>query len=140
MGGHNCGIDLECKSNEVFTDVWLSVDAGLTWSCRTSNYNPGITEKYSRGIGRFVSATLTHDDTVFLIGGQKPNTTMGLSTIWMSYGGPVDLQKPGGEYVYLPQSHETSPVNSPVKLYFGEKILIGSGALQVTDLASLSTS
>jgi len=83
LGGHMCN-DAACSNNLVFTDVWSSANIGESWDCQTANYNDALTSVYSKGIGRYVSTVMTHDDTIFLIGGHKPNTTEGLDQILVS--------------------------------------------------------
>jgi hypothetical protein len=84
LGGHMCEDVNTCSNNQVFTDVWMSSNSGETWVCQTANYNPALTTQYSKGVGRFTTMVMTHDDTIFLLGGQKPNSTVGLNKIYTS--------------------------------------------------------
>lgn len=85
---------LESSCPHVFTDVWQSSDSGQTWLCLTTNYDRSLTEQHSIGHGRFASGVAAHDDTLFLIGGAKPNATKALSTIWSSYWAKPDRVPP----------------------------------------------
>merc|ERR1712196_247597 len=111
MGGDNCGSDATCKNNLVFTDVWMSqevltagvfAEIGTTWTCQTANYDPSFTSTYSKGIGRYISPVVTHDDVLWLMGGHVPNTTTGLNTVYTSYAGPLDLTLEKTVYAQYP--------------------------------------
>merc|ERR1719387_3239357 len=84
LGGHMASCT-GAMCGEVFTDVWVSNDVGITWQCQTANYDSTLTSSYTKGIGRHVGAVMTYDDTMFLIAGAKANFTVGLNSIWTSY-------------------------------------------------------
>jgi hypothetical protein len=131
MGGHNC-IDPICAT-QVFTDVWSSGDGGATWVCQTANYAPELTEKFSLGIGRFVTPIMAYDNTIFLVGGHKPNTTLGLDTVYESYGKMLDTAI-AGPLTQLP-AHDSSGAMADANLtfFFGESIQAGVGSITLTD-------
>jgi len=143
MGGHNCN-DATCSNNGAFTDVWMSQETttagltsevGTTWSCQTANYDPSFTSTYTKGIGRYVSSVITHDDTLWLMGGQVPNTTTGLNTVYTSYSGPLDTSLATTVYAQYPTAAATGLLKSTsVTMYFTEDVLAGTGSVTVTDL------
>jgi len=143
MGGHNCN-DATCSNNAAFTDVWMSSETtvagltsevGSTWSCQTANYDPSLTQTYSKGIGRYVSSVITHDDTLWLMGGHVPNTTSGLNTVYTSYAGPLDLSLSKTVYAQYPVAAATGLLKSTaVTMYFTEDVVAGTGTISVTDL------
>merc|ERR1719456_935941 len=143
MGGHNCN-DATCSNNAAFTDVWMSqettsasllLDVGTTWTCQTANYDPSLTSTYTKGIGRYVSSVMTHDDTLWLMGGHVPNTTTGLNTFYTSYAGPLDLSLAKTVYAQYPLSAATGLLKSTgVTMYFTEDVVAGTGTITVTDL------
>merc|ERR1719191_1968740 len=98
MGGWSLGRGASCLFDpycaEVYTDVWKSVDSGAKWTCLTANMASEMTSEYSRGVGRLATGLMAHDDTIFMIGGAKPNTTLGLNSIWTSYAAAPDSTKP----------------------------------------------
>merc|ERR1719236_281058 len=143
MGGHNCN-DATCSNNLAFTDVWMSEEVttagltseiGTTWTCQTANYDPSFTSTYSKGIGAYVSSVITHDDVLWLMGGQKPNTTTGLNTVYTSYSGPLDTSLATTVYAQYPTDAATGLLKSTsVTMYFTEDVLAGTGSVTVTDL------
>merc|ERR1719162_466952 len=143
MGGHNCN-DATCSNNAAFTDVWLSsetttagltTEVGATWTCQTANYDSAFTSTYSKGIGRYVSSVITHDDTLWLMGGHKPNTTTGLNTVYTSYAGPLDLSLAKTVYAQYPLAAATGLLRTTsVTMYFTEDVVAGTGTVTVTDL------
>merc|ERR1719305_857095 len=145
MGGHNCN-DATCSNNGAFTDVWLSSETttagltseiGTTWTCQTANYDPSLTSTYTKGIGRYVSSVMTHDDTLWLMGGHVPNTTTGLNTVYTSYAGPLDLSLATTVYAQYPLAAATGLLKSTaVTMYFTEDVLAGTGTITVTDLGN----
>merc|ERR1740138_1557321 len=143
MGGHNCN-DATCSNNLAFTDVWMSqevttagltAEVGTTWTCQTANYDPSFTSTYTKGIGKYVSSVITHDDTLWLMGGHKPNTTTGLNTVYTSYAGPLDLSLSKTVYAQYPVAAATGLLKSTsVTMYFTEDVVAGTGTITVTDL------
>merc|ERR1719456_748253 len=143
MGGHNCN-DATCSNNAAFTDVWMSQETttagltsgvGATWTCQTANYDSALTSTYTKGIGRYVSSVMTHDDTLWLMGGHVPNTTTGLNTFYTSYAGPLDLSLAKTVYAQYPLSAATGLLKSTgVTMYFTEDVVAGTGTITVTDL------
>merc|ERR1711871_635270 len=143
MGGHNCN-DATCSNNAAFTDVWLSSETatagltseiGTTWTCQTANYDSSFTSTYTKGIGAYVSSVITHDDVLWLMGGQKPNTTTGLNTVYTSYAGPLDLSLSKTVYAQYPLAAATGLLKTTsVTMYFTEDIVAGTGTITVTDL------
>jgi hypothetical protein len=132
IGGYNPAL---CTLTEVFcphvfTDVWKSADVGATWQCLTANMASEMTEEYSLGVGRLATGSMAHDDTIFLIGGAKPNTTLGLNSIWTSYAAATDSTKP--EYLSLMEADRRSVLggiltDTTVKLYFSEAVTLATG-------------
>merc|ERR1712159_399892 len=121
-------------SSEV-TTAGITSDIGATWTCQTANYDPDLTSTYSKGIGRYVSSVITADDTLWLMGGQKPNTTTGLNTVYTSYGGPLDLSLSKTVYAQYPLAAATGLLKSTsVTMYFTEDVVAGTGSITVTDL------
>merc|ERR1719386_170254 len=121
-------------SSEV-TTAGLTAEVGTTWTCQTANYDPSFTSTYSKGIGAYVSSVVTHDDTLWLMGGQKPNTTTGLNTVYTSYAGPLDLSLATTVYAQYPLAAATSLLKSTaVTMYFTEDVVAGTGTITVTDL------
>merc|ERR1719162_995309 len=143
MGGHNCN-DATCSNNAAFTDVWMSVatttagltaEVGATWTCQTANYDSALTETYSKGIGRYVSSVITHDDTLWLMGGHVPNTTTGLNSVYTSYAGPLDQTLSKTVYAQYPLAAATGLLKTTgVTMYFTEDVVAGTGTITVTDL------
>jgi hypothetical protein len=143
MGGHNCN-DATCSNNLAFTDVWMSTEVttagltseiGTTWTCQTANYDPSFTSTYGKGIGRYISSVVTHDDTLWLMGGHVPNTTTGLNTVYTSYAGPLDLSLAKTVYAQYPLAAATGLLKSTaVTMYFTEDVVAGTGTITVTDL------
>jgi len=143
MGGHNCN-DATCTNNAAFTDVWMSQETttagltagvGATWTCQTAHYNSSLTETYSKGIGRYTSSVVTHDDTLWLMGGHKPNTTAGLNTVYTSYAGVLDLSLSKTIYAQSPLAAATGLLRTTsVSMYFTEDVVAGTGTITVTDL------
>eukprot|EP00746_Dinoflagellata_sp_MGD_P074176 gnl/MRDRNA2_/MRDRNA2_29997_c0_seq1.p1 gnl/MRDRNA2_/MRDRNA2_29997_c0~~gnl/MRDRNA2_/MRDRNA2_29997_c0_seq1.p1 ORF type:complete len:2479 (-),score=415.20 gnl/MRDRNA2_/MRDRNA2_29997_c0_seq1:427-7653(-) len=131
MAGHNC-IDALCAT-QVFTDVWSSSDGGATWVCQTANFAPELTEKYSLGIGRFVTPIMAYDNAIFLLGGHKPNTTLGLDTVYESYGRRLDTEI-AGAFAQLP-AHDSQGAmgDASLMLYFRESVQAGTGTVKLTD-------
>jgi hypothetical protein len=125
MGGHNCGSDDPNCAN-VMTDVWMSADAGSTWNCQTANYLDSAYSAYSKGIGQHTSGVMTYDDTVFLLGGHKPNTTQGLNKVYTSYAGPADVTFSATPYAQTPAAAAGAHPSTSVTLYFREAL--GSAA------------
>merc|ERR1712036_8458 len=138
MGGHNCN-DATCSNNAAFTDVWMSVaettggltsEVGTTWTCQTANYDSALTGAYTKGIGRYVSSVVTHDDTLWLMGGHVPNTTTGLNTVYTSYAGPLDLSLAKTVYAQYPLAAATGLLKSTaVTMYFTEDVVAGTGTI-----------
>merc|ERR1712159_939527 len=127
-------------SSEV-TTAGITSDIGATWTCQTANYDPDLTSTYSKGIGRYVSSVITADDTLWLMGGQKPNTTTGLNTVYTSYGGPLDLSLSKTVYAQYPLAAATGLLKSTtVTMYFTESVAAGTGTITVTDLGDDKTS
>merc|ERR1712193_282267 len=136
--------DATCSNNLAFTDVWMSSevttggitsDIGTTWTCQTANYDPSLTSTYTKGIGKYVSSVITHDDTLWLMGGQVPNTTYGLNTVYTSYAGPLDLTLSKTIYAQYPLDAATDLLKSTaVTMYFTEDVVAGTGTITVTDL------
>jgi len=133
LGGYDasaCGsTDMSCSA--VFTDVWHTADFGATWSCLTANYDPSVTSTYTKGIGRFVSGIMTHDDYMFLIAGAKANATVSTNDIWTSSVPATETNKPG---VYassmVPVGGATGILTgATVTLYFDEAVSYKSGGL-----------
>jgi hypothetical protein len=106
-----------------------------------------MTEQYSLGVGRLSTGIMAHDDTVFLIGGAKPNTTLGLNSIWTSYDASVDATKP--TYLSLLEADKRSVLatsssttdfvltSSTVKMYFSEAVTLATlGAVEMVDTAA----
>merc|ERR1719305_938731 len=143
MGGHNCDT-ATCSNNAAFTDVWMSTavttagltsEVGTTWTCQTANYDPSLTSTYTKGIGRYVSSVMTHDDTLWLMGGHVPNTTTGLNTVYTSYAGPLDLSLATTVYAQYPLAAATGLLKSTaVTMYFTEDVVAGTGTITITDL------
>merc|ERR1711959_852420 len=137
MGGHNCN-DATCSNNGAFTDVWMSsdtTDVGTTWTCQTANYDSALTGAYTKGIGRYVSSVVTHDDTLWLMGGHVPNTTTGLNTVYTSYAGPLDLSLSKTVYAQYPLAAATGlGLSTSVTMYFTEDVVAGTGTVTITDL------
>merc|ERR1719265_2125559 len=143
MGGHNCN-DATCSNNGAFTDVCMSQETttagltsevGTTWSCQTANYDPSFTSTCSKGIGRYVSSVITHDDTLWLMGGHVPNTTTGLNTVYTSYAGPLDLTLSKTVYAQYPLAAATGLLKgTSVTMYFTEDVVAGTGTVTITDL------
>jgi hypothetical protein len=78
------------------------------------------------GIGRYVGALMTHDDTMFLIAGAKPNTTVNLNSVWTSYAAGKDSIAPTA------RTAMTSPTGTPltttsVAMYFSEAVMLKAG-------------
>jgi methionine-rich copper-binding protein CopC len=135
MAGHNCKQSL-CVSNAVFADVWSSTDSGSTWIGQTANYDDSIGEN-SKGMGRGVAAVLAHDDTVFLIGGRRGNSTTGLNTVYSSYSGARDSTFSSSPYASFPERGATSVLKSDnITMYFRESIQSGSSSVSLVDLSS----
>merc|ERR1719428_1292846 len=110
-------------------------EVGTTWSCQTANYDPSFTSTYTKGIGRYVPSVITHDDTLWLMGGQVPNTTTGLNTVYTSYSGPLDTSLATTVYAQYPTAAATGLLKSTsVTMYFTEDVLAGTGSVTVTDL------
>merc|ERR1719487_3025311 len=116
MGGHNCACAEgethlarsdwasaeQCCNNAVFNDVWMTVDThvdevGAKWACQTANYHDAdfpyvgddrspTVNSYTKGVNKF-SAVMTHDDTIFMMAGHKPNTTQGLNRVYATKPG-----------------------------------------------------
>eukprot|EP00746_Dinoflagellata_sp_MGD_P140420 gnl/MRDRNA2_/MRDRNA2_73673_c0_seq1.p1 gnl/MRDRNA2_/MRDRNA2_73673_c0~~gnl/MRDRNA2_/MRDRNA2_73673_c0_seq1.p1 ORF type:complete len:2528 (+),score=396.81 gnl/MRDRNA2_/MRDRNA2_73673_c0_seq1:280-7584(+) len=128
MGGYDqagCAPgEVYCK--DVYTDLWKSGNYGWTWECLTSNYDQLFVTLYSKGIGRHVGALMTHDDTIFLIGGAKPNSTVGLNTVWSSYTGTNDTTKPDDySSSMFPFTGDTNVLtSSKVMMYFHESVFL----------------
>ena len=143
MGSHNCN-DATCTNNAAFTDVWMSQEVttggitsevGATWTCETANYDPSFTSTYTKGIWRYVSPVITHDDTLWLMGGHAPNTTTGLNTVYTSYAGPLDMSLATTVYAQYPLAAATGLLKSTsVTMYFTEDVVAGTGTITVTDL------
>merc|ERR1711975_66245 len=143
MGGHNCN-DATCSNNMAFTDVWMSQEVttagltsevGTTWTCQTANYDPALTSTYTKGIGKYVSSVITHDDTLWLMGGHVPNTTSGLNSVYTSYAGPLDLSLDKTVYAQYPVAAATGLLKSTaITMYFTEDVVAGTGTITVTDL------
>lgn len=142
MGGHwDCGNDVYCRNGNAmaFTDVWKSSDGGTTWSCITVNYDPSLTELYSMGIGRRTVGVLAHDDAVFLIGGAKPNSTVGLNIMYSSYSAKKDQIQPFDfPQLQSPKPNEAGVITSSgITMFFSEALQVAGGAkIQVIDLGS----
>merc|ERR1719191_100838 len=141
VGGYDAEL---CTLTDVFcafvmTDVWKSTDSGATWQCLTANMASEMTLEYSRGVGRLATGVMAHDDTIFLIGGAKPNTTLGLNSIWTSYAAATDATKP--TYLSVLEAEERSVLattasttdfvrkTSKVKLYFSEAVKLATGGV-----------
>merc|ERR1719161_1468418 len=145
MGGHNCNDDV-CSNNKAFTDVWMSSavktagitsDIGTTWTCQTANYDPSFTSTYTKGIGRYISSVITHDDVLWMMGGQVPNTTTGLNTVYTSYAGPLDLSLSKTVYAQYPLASATGlGLSTSVTMYFTEDVVAGTGKITITDLGN----
>ena len=65
--------------NRPVTTGGITSEIGATWTCQTANYDPSFTSTYTKGIGKYVSSVVTHDDVLWMMGGQVPNTTTGLN-------------------------------------------------------------
>merc|ERR1719335_1368218 len=121
--------------SEEVTTGGSTTDIGTTWTCQTANYDPSFTSTYTKGIGRYVSSVVTHDDTLWLMGGQVPNTTYGLNSVYTSYAGPLDLSLSKTVYAQYPLGAATGLLKSTsVTMYFTEDVLAGTGSVTVTDL------
>merc|ERR1719262_328571 len=106
---------------------------GDSWG--TANYDPSFTSTYTKGIGRYVSSVITHDDTLWLMGGHVPNTTTGLNTVYTSYSGPLDTSLAKTVYAQYPIAAATGLLKSTsVTMYFTEDVVAGTGSVTVTDL------
>merc|ERR1719301_297135 len=145
MGGDNCN-DATCSNNGAFTDVWMSSEVttggitseiGATWTCQTANYDPSFTSTYTKGIGKYVSSVVTHDDVLWMMGGQVPNTTTGLNTVYTSYAGPLDLSLSKTVYAQYPLASATGlGLSTSVTMYFTEDVVAGTGKITITDLGN----
>jgi hypothetical protein len=128
MGGYDKAAcapgEIYCK--DVYTDLWKSSNYGWTWECLTSHYDQLTVTLYSKGIGRHVGALMTHDDTIFLIGGAQPNGTVGLNTVWSSYTETNDTVKPDDYGLSMSPSHGDTNVltSSKVMMYFHESVFL----------------
>merc|ERR1719428_103360 len=112
-----------------------AADIGTTWTCQTANYDPSFTSTYTKGIGRYISSVVTHDDVLWMMGGHKPNTTYGLNTVYTSYAGPLDLTLAKTVYAQYPLAAATGLLKSTaVTMYFTEDVVAGTGTITVTDL------
>merc|ERR1719386_666035 len=121
-------------SSEV-TTAGLTAEVGTTWTCQTANYDPAFTSTFTKGIGKYVSSVITHDDTLWLMGGHVPNTTTGLNTVYTSYAGPLDLSLATTVYAQYPLAAATGLLKSTaVTMYFTEDVVAGTGTITVTDL------
>lgn len=159
FGGHMCS-DATCSNNMVFTDVWKSSNCGETWVCQTANFNAAMTSEYSKGIGRFASAVMTHDDTIFLLGGHKPNTTLGLNKIYTSSSlstppldnafaardlktqTPATVYKAGGSFsLYFKEGIQTSGVSgAPIRImYYGDDGVSGGTTANADSAIAMSS-
>merc|ERR1719377_503743 len=104
----------------------FTTDIGTTWNCQTANYDPEFTSTYTKGIGRYVSSVITHDDVLWLMGGHVPNTTTGLNTVYTSYSGPLDLSLAKTVYAQYPLAAATGLLKSTaVTMYFTEDVVAG---------------
>jgi len=129
FGGHTCS-DSSCSNNEVFNDLWLSEDVGETWTCQTSTVDPSLVTSYSRGVGRYTTAVVTGDDTLFLMGGSKANTTEGLNKVFTSYMIAPDQTFDGANpYVVAPQIQPVLKNFGSVSVFFQESVQLGTGAI-----------
>merc|ERR1712193_465457 len=138
--------DATCSNNLAFTDVWMSSevttggitsDIGTTWTCQTANYDPSFTSTYTKGIGKYVSSVITHDDVLWMMGGQVPNTTTGLNTVYTSYAGPLDLSLSKTVYAQYPLASATGlGLSTSVTMYFTEDVVAGTGKITITDLGN----
>lgn len=136
VGGHACS-SATCSDNMVYMDVWMSVDIGQTWSCQTSGLfsTPDLSAlvtPYSKGISlRHSAVALTGDDTIYVMGGHKPNTTEGFNTIYTSFWAPAEAQFSSTPYVEAPQTASTGILKSmsEVALFFRENIQLGTGTI-----------
>merc|ERR1712100_608973 len=69
------------------------------------------------------------------MGGQKPNTTVGLNTAYTSYAGPLDVTLAKTVYAQYPLAAATGLLKSTsVTMYFTEDVVAGTGSVTVTDL------
>merc|ERR1711881_564224 len=68
-------------------------------------------------------------------GGQKPNTTVGLNTVYTSYAGPLDVTLAKTVYAQYPVAAATGLLKSTsITMYFTEDVVAGTGSVTVTDL------
>merc|ERR1712159_309840 len=115
----------------------ITSEVGATWTCQTANYDPSFTSTYTKGIGRYVSSVVTHDDVLWLMGGHVPNTTTGLNTIYTSYAGPLDLSLSTTVYAQYPLATATGLLKTTsITMYFTEDVVAGTGTITVTDLGN----
>jgi hypothetical protein len=129
IGGHTCK-DLQCSNNEVFNDVWMSSNVGETWTCQTSTIDPSMVSSYSRGMGRYTTAVMTGDDTIFLMGGLKANSTEGLNKVYTSFLVAPDQTFNGASpYLVAPQVQPVLKTFGSVSVYFQEAVQLGTGAI-----------
>jgi hypothetical protein len=130
VGGNTC-IDETCTNNQVRDDVWMSADVGETWVCMTSNIDPTIYTQYSMGLGSYSTATITGDDTIFLLGGLVANSTDGLNTIYMSQLAAPDTTFSATPYVIAPQTATAVYRDfGSIHVFFKEAIQKGSGTIK----------
>merc|ERR1719424_1150078 len=146
VGGHMCN-DATCSNNQVYTDVWTSGDVGATWRCLTSGMyaTPALQTKattYSKGIGRYYSAVLTGDDTLFIVAGHKPNTTEGLNSVMTAFVDENDAVFSSTPYLVTPQLSGAQPVlksMEKIAIFFKENIQMGAGIINLKAAGSATT-
>eukprot|EP00747_Dinoflagellata_sp_TGD_P154236 gnl/TRDRNA2_/TRDRNA2_177480_c1_seq4.p1 gnl/TRDRNA2_/TRDRNA2_177480_c1~~gnl/TRDRNA2_/TRDRNA2_177480_c1_seq4.p1 ORF type:complete len:1607 (-),score=271.05 gnl/TRDRNA2_/TRDRNA2_177480_c1_seq4:140-4501(-) len=140
LGGHKCE-DMLCKNNMVMSDLWRSDDVGATWMCQTMGIyaNTALSSmitQYSKGIGRYYSAVMTGDDTIWILAGHQPNTTQGLNRVFSAYTNPPDDTFSSTTYLASPTTTVLKSMES-VAIFFKENIQMGTGTIQFADGADI---
>ena len=123
--------DTVCSDNKVYTDLWMSADMGETWAVQTmgifaNTYLNSMFTEYSKGIGRHYSAVLTGDDTIYILGGHKPNTTEGLNSVFTSSVNSPDATFSSAPYLISPKGVVYKSATQ-VAIFFKENIQMGTG-------------
>jgi hypothetical protein len=134
-GGHNCAsYSAPCVRSDVFMDIWSSTDIGATWNCMTAIYGDGIggQETYTKGMYK-AAAAMTYDDTMWLLGGRKPNSTTGFQTVYTSYNGPRDVSVSATPYltVISPKSDGKALPKSQIQIFFAEDVKKNTGTVSI---------
>jgi hypothetical protein len=138
VGGNSCS-DAACSDNSVFNDVWRSDDAGALWTCVAVHYAASLFSEDSSGIGQYVAAAISQDDTIFLAGGRIANSTLGLSTVFYSHAGVADSTFEYSSSHLLSFSYASLPNGTMIRnftLCFMEGVQIGNGEVQLLDMGS----